>query len=187
MESTILFKGHASKTTATQQIFLRNGRSARSDCEEFDGKYRDRGINRGILASTKYSQNETYRNRNNEEEKIDIENVNNGSSAELERYEKESESSVNEDASSEEETSQINTGVYLLYDKKKEVQECVNNVLSYANEHGTLLSETQLKTILDIENVEITKDRANGLVQVISKCVDIVTNSHFVPPTTKKP
>ncbi|CAF5093516.1 unnamed protein product, partial [Rotaria magnacalcarata] len=80
-----------------------------------------------------------------------------------------------------------NTGVYLLYNKKKEVQECVNNVLSYAREHGTLLSRAQLKTILDIENVEITKDRANGLVQVISKSVDIATNPHFVPPTTKKP
>ncbi|CAF4868865.1 unnamed protein product, partial [Rotaria socialis] len=258
MKSTILFKGHASKTTATQQMFLSNGHlylyvdavmknktsrnkrkkvcvgSARGgDREECHGKNGDRGIKGGISASTKYSQNETNGNGNNEGKKIDIENVNNGSETELEGDEGESEPCVNEDENSEEETSHINsmllkqllfkfqktgdqsmnlftclrlastgrtrrgsinwkggsknTGVYLLYNKKKEVQECVNNVLSYAREHGTLLSGAQLKTILDIENVEITKDRANGLVQVISKSVDIVTNPHFVPPTTKKP
>ncbi|CAM4948109.1 unnamed protein product [Rotaria socialis] len=258
MKSTILFKGHASKTTATQQMFLSNGHlylyvdavmknktsrnkrkkvcvgSARGgDREECHGKNGDRGIKGGISASTKYSQNETNGNGNNEGKKIDIENVNNGSETELEGDEGESEPCVNEDENSEEETSHINsmllkqllfkfqktgdqsmnlftclrlastgrtrrgsinwkggsknTGVYLLYNKKKEVQECVNNVLSYAREHGTLLSGAQLKTILDIENVEITKDRANGLVQVISKSVDIVTNPYFVPTTTKKP
>ncbi|CAF2136378.1 unnamed protein product [Rotaria magnacalcarata] len=258
MKSTILFKGHASKTTATQQMFLSNGHlylyvdavmknktsrnkrkkvcvgSARGgDREECHEKNGDRGMKGGISTSTKYSQNETYENRNNEGKKIGIENVNNGSSTELEEDEGELEPSINEDENSEEETSHINsmllnqllfkfqktgdqsmnlftclrlastgrtrrgsinwkggsknTGVYLLYNKKKEVQECVNNVLSYAREHGTLLSGAQLKTILDIENVEITKDRANGLVQVISKSVDIATNPHFVPPTTKKP
>ncbi len=40
---------------------------------------------------------------------LDIENVNNGSSAELEGDEEQSEPSVNEDESSEEETSQINS------------------------------------------------------------------------------
>ncbi|CAM4770426.1 unnamed protein product [Rotaria magnacalcarata] len=219
MKSTILFKGHASKTTATQQMFLSSARGGdREECHEKNG---DRGMKGGISTSTKYSQNETYENRNNEGKKIGIENVNNGSSTELEEDEGELEPSINEDENSEEETSHINktgdqsmnlftclrlastgrtrrgsinwkggsknTGVYLLYNKKKEVQECVNNVLSYAREHGTLLSGAQLKTILDIENVEITKDRANGLVQVISKSVDIATNPHFVPPTTKKP
>ena len=62
----------------------------------------------------------------------------------------------------------------------------MNNVLSYVREHGTLLSGGQSKIILDIENAEITKDQANGLVQVVSKCVDIVTNPHFVSPTTKR-
>ncbi len=50
--------------------FVWNIGSARGGCEEFDGKSRDRGVNSGILASSKYSQNETYRNRNNDEEKI---------------------------------------------------------------------------------------------------------------------
>ncbi len=40
---------------------------------------------------------------------LDIENVNNGSSAELEEDEEQSEPSINEDESSEEETSQINS------------------------------------------------------------------------------
>ncbi len=40
---------------------------------------------------------------------LDIENVNNGSSAELEGDEEQFEPSVNEDESSEEETSQINS------------------------------------------------------------------------------
>ncbi|CAF4197543.1 unnamed protein product, partial [Rotaria sordida] len=95
---------------------LKNQSSARKDCEEFVGKNRDRSINLGILASIKHSQNETYRNRNNEEEKtssligdiMNNENANSGSSGELEENEKESEPSVNEDESSEEETSQIN-------------------------------------------------------------------------------
>lgn len=75
----------------------------------------------------------------------------------------------------------------MLYSKTKEVKECVNNVLSYAHEHGALLSGVQLKTLLDIQNVEITKDRVNALVKHISSCVDVVTNPHFVSPTAKRP
>ncbi|CAF2746873.1 unnamed protein product [Rotaria sp. Silwood2] len=80
-----------------------------------------------------------------------------------------------------------NGGLYLLYNKRYEVQECVANVLSYARDHGVLMSGVQLKTLLDIQNVEITKERANGIVQLISTCVDVVTNPHYVAPTSKRP
>lgn len=67
------------------------------------------------------------------------------------------------------------------------MNECVNDVLSYAREHGALLTGVQLKTLLDIQNVEITKDRANALVQLISTSVTIVTNPHYIPPTAQRP
>ena len=75
----------------------------------------------------------------------------------------------------------------MLSSKKKELKECVNNILSYAREHGALLSGVQLRTLLDIQNVENTKDRANALVKLIASCVDVVTNPHFVSPTAKRP
>lgn len=75
----------------------------------------------------------------------------------------------------------------MLLDKKQEVKECVNNVLSYGREHGVLLSGVQLKTLLDIENVEITKERANNIVHLVANVVEIVSNPHFVPPTAQKP
>ena len=62
-----------------------------------------------------------------------------------------------------------------------------NNVLSYGREHGVLMSGIQLKTLLDIENVEITKDRACAIVQLISNNIEIVSNPHFVAPTAQKP
>ncbi|CAM4766374.1 unnamed protein product [Rotaria magnacalcarata] len=80
-----------------------------------------------------------------------------------------------------------NCGLYLLLTKHQEIKECVNNVLSYSREHGVLLSGMQLKTLLDIQNVEITKDRANAIVQFIASNVEVVSNSHFVAPTAKKP
>ncbi|CAF1454196.1 unnamed protein product [Adineta steineri] len=80
-----------------------------------------------------------------------------------------------------------NCGTYVYYNKFDEVKECVNNILSYGREHGTLLSGVQLKTLMDIENVEITKDRANVLVKLVSSCVDVVPNPHFVSPTAKRP
>ncbi len=75
----------------------------------------------------------------------------------------------------------------MLCDKKEEVQECVNSILCYGRDHGTLLTGVQLKTLMDIQNVEITKDRANALVQLVSSSVDVVANPHFVPPTAKQP
>jgi len=75
----------------------------------------------------------------------------------------------------------------LLLNKYEEVKECVNNVLSYGREHGVLLSGVQLKTLLDIQNVEITKDRANALVELITNNVEIVSNPHFIAPTAQKP
>lgn len=75
----------------------------------------------------------------------------------------------------------------MLLNKEHEVKECVNNVLSYGREHGVLLSGVQLKTLLDIENVEITKERANNIVELVAGAVEIVSNPHFVPPTAQKP
>jgi hypothetical protein len=74
-----------------------------------------------------------------------------------------------------------------LLNKNQEVKECVNNVLSYCREHGVLLSGTQLKTLLDIQNVEIAMDRANAIVQLIASNAEVVSNPHFVAPTTQKP
>ena len=71
----------------------------------------------------------------------------------------------------------------MLYSKKQEIKECVNNILCYAREHGVLLTGVQLKTLLDIQNVEITKERATALVQFVSGCVEVVANPHFVPPS----
>ncbi len=78
-------------------------------------------------------------------------------------------------------------GLYILLNKNQEVKECVNNVLSYSREHGVLLSGVQLKTLLDIQNVEITKDRANAIVELIASNVEVVSNPHFVAPTAQKP
>ncbi|CAF1423410.1 unnamed protein product [Rotaria sordida] len=58
-----------------------------------------------------------------------------------------------------------NCGVYLLYKKEEEIKECVNSTLAYARDHGTLMNGSQLKTLMDIQNVEITKDRANTIIQ----------------------
>lgn len=59
--------------------------------------------------------------------------------------------------------------------------------MSYAREHGVLLSGVQLKTLLDIQNVEITKDRANAIVQLITNNTQIVANPYFIAPTVQKP
>ncbi|CAF1556765.1 unnamed protein product, partial [Adineta ricciae] len=83
-----------------------------------------------------------------------------------------------------EETPQT-SGLYLFLDKTKEVKECVNNVLSYGREHGVLMTGVQLKTLLDVQNVEITKDRACALVELISNNVVVVNNPHFVAPTAQ--
>ncbi|CAF4089947.1 unnamed protein product [Rotaria sordida] len=80
-----------------------------------------------------------------------------------------------------------NCGLYLLYNKRYEVQECVANVLSYARDHGVLMTGVQLKILLDIQSVEITKERANNIVQLISTCVVVVTNPHYVASTAKRP
>ena len=61
------------------------------------------------------------------------------------------------------------------------------SVLSYARDHGVLLSGVQLKSLMDIENVEMTKDRAIALVELISRSVEIVNNPHFMPPVAQKP
>ncbi|CAF1024177.1 unnamed protein product [Rotaria sordida] len=39
----------------------------------------------------------------------------------------------------------------------------------------------------DIQSVEITKERANNIVQLISTCVVVVTNPHYVASTAKRP
>jgi predicted TIM-barrel enzyme len=75
----------------------------------------------------------------------------------------------------------------MLYHKRQEVRECVNDVLSYGRDHGVLLTGVQLKTLFDIQNIEITKERANGLVQLIASSVEIVNNPHFVPPMAQRP
>jgi hypothetical protein len=62
----------------------------------------------------------------------------------------------------------------------------VNNVLSYGREHGVLLSDAQLKSHMDIQNVEITKDRTTAIVEIISRNVEIVSNPHFIAPTAEK-
>lgn len=71
--------------------------------------------------------------------------------------------------------------------KHEEARECVHSVLSYGREHGVLLSGVQLKSLMDIQNVEMTKDRAIALVELISRSVDIVDNPHFLAPTAHKP
>ncbi|CAF2759386.1 unnamed protein product [Rotaria sp. Silwood2] len=80
-----------------------------------------------------------------------------------------------------------NCGLYMLYDKKQEVRECATSVLSYAREHGTLLSGVQLKALFDVQNVEMTKDRACAVVQMIADSVDIVCNPHFISPIQQRP
>jgi hypothetical protein len=75
----------------------------------------------------------------------------------------------------------------LLLTKEQEVKECVQSTLSYARDHGTLMTGVQLKTLLDIQNVEITKDRASTLLEVISKNIEIVPNPYFVSPISKRP
>jgi len=77
-------------------------------------------------------------------------------------------------------------GLYRFYHKKEEVKECVNNVLCYAREHGVLMNAVQLKALFDIQNVEITKDRANSVVQLITESVDIVSNPHYVAPIAQQ-
>ncbi|CAF4192092.1 unnamed protein product [Rotaria sp. Silwood2] len=80
-----------------------------------------------------------------------------------------------------------NCGLYMLYNKKQEVRECATSVLSYAREHGTLLSGVQLKALFDVQNVEMTKDRASAVVQMIADSVDIVCNPHFISPIQQRP
>jgi hypothetical protein len=75
----------------------------------------------------------------------------------------------------------------MFLNKYQEVQECVNNVLSYGREHGVLMSGIQLKTLLDIQNIEITKNRASAIVEIISNNVEVVSNPHLVSPTAQKP
>lgn len=75
----------------------------------------------------------------------------------------------------------------MLFDKHEEVKECVNNILSYGREHGVLMSGVQLKTLFDIQNVEITKNRACAIVDLISNNIEVVSNPHFVAPTAQKP
>ncbi len=75
----------------------------------------------------------------------------------------------------------------MFLDKYEEVKECVNSVLSYGREHGVLMSGFQLKTLLDIQNVEITKNRACAIVEIISNNVEVVSNPHFTAPSTQKP
>ena len=55
-------------------------------------------------------------------------------------------------------------GTFMLLTKENEVKECVQSTLAYARDHGTLMTGVQLKTLLDIQNVEITKDRASTLL-----------------------
>ncbi|CAF4956142.1 unnamed protein product, partial [Rotaria sp. Silwood1] len=153
-------------------------------------------------------------NNDNEEEKSDVEHtdddasgtVNDATASDLEEgNEKEEEQNMIEVEIAAEETSQTNVlvggtkrkhinwrggskncGLYLLLHKNEEVKECVNNVLSYGREHGVLLTGVQLKVLLDIQNVEITKDRANAIVQLIASNVEVVSNPHFVAPTAQK-
>ncbi|CAF4353321.1 unnamed protein product [Rotaria sp. Silwood2] len=153
-------------------------------------------------------------NNDNEDEKSDVEHtdddasgtVNDATESDLEEgNEKEEEQNMIEDEIAAEETSQTNVlvggtkrkhinwrggskncGLYLLLHKNEEVKECVNNVLSYGREHGVLLTGVQLKVLLDIQNVEITKDRANAIVQLIASNVEVVSNPHFVAPTAQK-
>ncbi|CAF1199397.1 unnamed protein product [Rotaria sordida] len=161
--------------------------------------------------NVKYVQS---KNKNDdEEEKSDIENIDgndsgtmNSRTTELEgEDEKIQVPSASEDEIVEEGTSQTNMpigdtkrkninykggskncGLYMFLNKYQEVKECVNNVLSYGREHGVLMSGVQLKTLLDIQNVEITKNRACAIVELISNYVEVVSNPHFVPPTAQK-
>ncbi|CAF4124704.1 unnamed protein product, partial [Adineta steineri] len=80
-----------------------------------------------------------------------------------------------------------NCGTFLLLTKEQEVQECVQSALGYARNHGTLMSGVQLKTLMDVLNTEITKDRANTLLEVISKNIEIVPNPYFISPISKRP
>ncbi|CAF1049098.1 unnamed protein product [Adineta steineri] len=80
-----------------------------------------------------------------------------------------------------------NCGTFMLLTKEEEVQDCVQSALSYARDHGTLMSGVQLKTLMDILNTEITKDRANALLEVISKNIEIVPNPYFISPISKRP
>ncbi|CAF3894104.1 unnamed protein product, partial [Rotaria sp. Silwood1] len=177
-------------------------------------RYRNHVKNR-VLSSTTYSQNEQIENSDNNEENIDSKSIKqdeNGkkidSSVDLEENDEEVESSINDDeheisnqgphginASTGDNTKKTinwkggskNCGTYLLYNKKQEINKCINSILSYGRDHGTLLTGVQLKTLLDIENIEITKDRANGIVKLVSDVVDVVPNPHFIPPTAKRP
>ncbi|CAF1496900.1 unnamed protein product [Adineta steineri] len=80
-----------------------------------------------------------------------------------------------------------NCGTFLLLTKEEEVQDCVQSALGYARDHGTLMSGVQLKTLMDVLNTEITKDRANTLLEVISKNIEIVPNPYFISPISKRP
>ncbi|CAF1043554.1 unnamed protein product [Rotaria magnacalcarata] len=164
------------------------------------------------ITTLKFAQ---IRNKNvEEEEKSDIENVDgndckkmNHKTTELEERDENIEQQiVSEDDMVEEETLKANVsvgsskrkninwkggskncGLYMLLDKHEEVKECVNNVLSYGREHGVLMSGVQLKTLFDIQNVEITKNRACAIVDLISNNVEVVSNPHFLAPTAQKP
>ncbi|CAF1463725.1 unnamed protein product [Adineta steineri] len=184
MHSTILYKANTKKTTSTQQIYLKNGtlylyvdnvmklKTSKNKKQKVPS-YIGTASARGNSDDMKNDENdsEPYFDEASDEE---IEEINASTSGTRKRF-------IQWKGGSK------NCGTYVYYNKFDEVKECVNNILSYGREHGTLLSGVQLKTLMDIENVEITKDRANVLVKLVSSCVDVVPNPHFVSPTAKRP
>ncbi|CAF1528095.1 unnamed protein product [Adineta ricciae] len=167
MNSTILYKGNKKRTTATQQIFLMNGTLY---------LYVDTVMK---MKTSKKKKKRAISNTDDMEPSV-------GDPSEDEAKEINASTGGTTKRSIAWRGGSKNGGIYEYYNKINEAKECVNSILSYGRDHGTLLSGVQLKTIMDIQNVEITKERANDLVQLVSSCIDIVPNPHFVSPTSKR-
>ncbi|CAF1539774.1 unnamed protein product [Adineta ricciae] len=178
--STILFKGSSSKSTPAQQILMKN---------------KNMYLYVDAVMKNKISKMKKIKVRKGTGDQKNVGNLDNNTDDESEDcgvsiqciQKPHGSPGCSSRASLNWKGGSKNCGFYRLFDKQQEVKECVSSVLSYGRDHGVLLSGVQLKALFDIQNVEITKSRANDIVQLISTCVDVIINPHFVTPTAKGP